>query len=347
MVLGAGFGFCATLLFPVVRGWFTPTPPAFDPLAQPAPPPMKMIQLPGGKFRMGTPDWQRHPHFADAPEHEAEVAPFQIDETEVTNAQFAEFVKATGYVTVAEQKPTLESVRAGLPPGDQDPPEDKLVPGALVFVQPPGEVINRVDQWWKWTPGACWKHPEGPGSDLRDRMDHPVVQVCWKDAAAYATWAGKRLPTEAEWEFAARGGLVGKPYVWGDEPPGEGGTWRCNIWQGNFPWRNTKNDGFVRTAPVKTFAPNGYGLYDTAGNVWEWCSDWYHPETYTTGSRKDPTGPAKSFDPTEANPNMPKRIQRGGSFLCSDGFCSRYKPAGRGKGDVDSAASHIGFRCVK
>jgi formylglycine-generating enzyme required for sulfatase activity len=318
----------------------------FDPLAQAAPPPAAMVSLPGGKFRMGTPDSERDGHFADAPDHEAEVGPFRIDATEVTNAHFAEFVRATGYVTVAEQKPTLESVRAGLPPGDPDPPDEVLVPGSLVFVPPDGPGKHRVDQRFKWVPGACWKHPEGPDSDLRGRMDHPVVHVCWADADAYAKWAGKRLPTEAEWEFAARGGLAGKAYVWGDEGPGDGGAWRCNIWQGDFPWRNTGGDGFPRTAPVKSFAPNGYGLYDMAGNVWEWCADWYRPDTYVTGSRKDPAGPDSSFDPTEPNPTLPKRVQRGGSFLCSDGFCSRYKPYGRGKGDVFSAASHIGFRCA-
>ena len=308
----------------------------------PAPP--GMVWIPGGTFRMGT--TERHPHFADAPEHEVEVGGFWMDETEVTNAQFAEFVKATGYVTVAEQKPTLESIRAGLPPGEPDPPADKLVPGALVFTQPPGPVPNHHSYWWKWVPGACWKHPEGPGSDITDRMNHPVVQVCWKDAVAYAKWAGKRLPTEAEWEFAARGGLEGKKYAWGDDPPEENGKWRCNIWQGKF-WENTPADGYLRTAPVKSYPPNGYGLYDVAGNVWEWCSDWYRPDYYANSPRRNPQGPESSFDPTEPNPLTPKRVTRGGSFLCSDGFCSRYKPYGRGRDEADSDQSHVGFRCVK
>ena len=328
----------------------TPLAPAedpvlFDPLKQPAPPQMTMVRITGGVFQMGTKD--PHPHFTDAPEHEVEIAPFLIDETEVTNAQFAEFVKATGYVTVAEQKPSLESIRAGLPAGAPDPAPETLVPGSLVFIGSIGPVPNDVAEWWQWTPGACWKHPEGPGSDLRERMNHPVVHVCWKDAKAYADWAGKRLPTEAEWEFAARAGFARKKYVWGDEPPGEEEKWRCNIWQGSFPWQNTINDGHFHTAPVKCYPPNAFGLYDVAGNVWEWCSDWYRPDYYLAGPRLNPAGPDASFDPMERNPQLPKRVQRGGSFLCSDSFCSKYKPYGRGKGDVDSGLSHLGFRCAK
>ena len=274
-----------------------------------------------------------------------------MDETEVTNEQFAKFVAETGYVTIAEQKPTLEQIMPNLRPGEPPPPPEKLVPGSLVFRQPPGPVPwDDEGNWWEWVPGACWKHPEGPGSDIKDRMNHPVVHVCWKDADAYAKWAGKRLPTEAEWERAARGGLVGKKYAWGDEAPNEGGTWRCNIWQGEFPNKNTLADGFLRTAPVKSYPPNAYGLYDVAGNVWEWCSDWYTPDYYKNSPKKNPKGPESSFDPRvgpRENPYTPKRVMRGGSFLCSDGFCSRYKPYGRGKGDVDTGQSHVGFRCAK
>jgi formylglycine-generating enzyme required for sulfatase activity len=293
----------------------------------------------------------QHQHFRDAPEHEVGVTGFWMDEAEVTNEQFAAFVKATGYVTVAEQVPTMEAMIAGraahLPPPDPS----ELVAAALVFTQPPGPVpTNDPKHWWRWIPGACWKHPEGPGTDVKQRMNHPVVHVCWKDAAAYAKWAGKRLPTEAEWEFAARGGLAGKIYAWGDEPPGEGGKWRCNIWQGEFPHENTLGDGYVRTAPVKSYPPNAFGLYDMAGNVWEWCADWYTPDYYLTSPVRNPKGPDASYDPSRPdleNPRMPKRVQRGGSFLCSDGFCSRYKPYGRGKGDIDTGQSHVGFRCVK
>jgi len=304
-----------------------------------------MVWIPGGTFRMGTTD--PNPHFADAPEHEVEVGGFWMDETEVTNTQFAEFVKSTGYVTIAEQKPTLASIRSGLPPGDGDPRPELLVPGSLVFTSPSGPVPNDHRLWWKWVPGACWKLPEGPGTDISDRMNHPVVHVSWKDAQAYAKWAGKRLPTEAEWEFAARGGLGNARFAWGNEAPGEGGNWRCNIWQGYFPWKNTIDDGYLRTCPVKSFPPNGYGLYEVAGNVWEWCSDWYRPDYYAMSPRRNPVGPDSSFDPMEPNPLVPKRVTRGGSFLCSDGFCSRYKPYGRGKDEVDSGQSHVGFRCIK
>jgi formylglycine-generating enzyme len=358
LILATGIGYGATRGYSKVRAWLdrperveTPPPQPETPLGpEPrpdGPAPAGMVWIPGGTFRMGTSE--EHPHFRDAPEHEAQVSGFWLDETEVTNAQFAAFVEATKYLTVAEQKPTLESIRAGLPPGSPDPPPEILVPGSLVFTPPsaPQRDLNDVGERFKWTPGACWKHPEGPGSDIKERMNHPVVHVCWNDAVAYAKWAGKRLPTEAEWEFAARGGLAGKEYVWGDEDPGAGGKWRCNIWQGEFPWKNSLADGSLRTSPVKSFAANGYGLYDVAGNVWEWCSDWYRPETYVSGSRRNPAGPERSFDPAEANPLTPKRVQRGGSFLCSDGFCSRYKPYGRGKGEVESGASHIGFRCAK
>jgi formylglycine-generating enzyme required for sulfatase activity len=271
-----------------------------------------------------------------------------MDAHEVTNAAFERFVVETGYVTVAERKPSRESILRGLPPGAEPPPDDQLVPGSLVFT-PPAEAVSLDNPggWWRWMPDACWKHPEGPGSTTAGREAHPVVHVAWEDAAAYAKWADKRLPTEAEWECAARGGLDRKRYVWGDEEPEAGGTYRCNKWQGDFPHRNTAADGHPRTAPVGSFPPNGYGLYDMAGNVWEWCADWYRPDSYTKSAKRDPTGPESSYDPDEPNPTLPKRVQRGGSFLCSDQFCSRYRPAGRGKGDVETGLSHLGFRCAK
>jgi formylglycine-generating enzyme required for sulfatase activity len=250
-----------------------------------------------------------------------------MDRTAVTNAQFARFVRATGYRTVAEQS------------------LDGLPAGSFIF-SPPDEVPNLKNHmlWWAYVPGASWRHPEGPNSDLRERKHHPVVQVCWDDAAAYAKWAGKRLPTEAEWEYAARGGLDRKIYVWGDEQT-QGGKWQANIWQGKFPKENTRADGFDHTAPVASFPANGFGLYDMSGNVWQWCADWYRPDYYEKSPRRNPQGPDDSFDPAEAN--VPKRVQRGGSFLCSDLYCQGYQPGSRGKGQPNSSANHIGFRCVR
>jgi sulfatase modifying factor 1 len=298
-----------------------------------------MVWIPGGEFWMGCED----PAMPDArPLHRVRVASFWMDKTEVTNAQFARFVHATGYVTVAERKPDPRDF-----PGA---PLENLVPGSLVFTPPGGSVpLKSLYAWWRFVPGASWRHPEGPGSDLKGREKHPVVHVAWEDAVAYARWAGKRLPTEAEWEFAARGGLDRKRYCWGDTLK-PGGKWQANIWEGHFPDRNTAEDGFRGTAPVASFPANGYGLYDMAGNVWEWCADWYRPDAYsrllaTNGVASNPQGPADSFDPAE--PGIPKRVQRGGSFLCCDQYCSRYIAGARGKGAVDSGTSHVGFRCVR
>jgi formylglycine-generating enzyme required for sulfatase activity len=255
----------------------------------------------------------------------------------VTNAQFEAFVRATGYLTVAEQKPD--------PKDFPDAPADKLIPGSAVFTPPEQDVpLTEHLAWWQYVPGACWRHPEGPQSDLKGRENHPVVHVCWDDAVAFARWAGKRLPTEAEFEYAARGGLDRKKYCWGDELK-PGGKWMANIWQGKFPRENTAEDGFKGTAPVGTFPANGYGLSDMAGNVWQWCADWYRPDYYQMSPERNPQGPADSYDPNE--PGQMKRVQRGGSFLCSDLYCVRYCTGARGKGEPKSAACHIGFRCVK
>jgi formylglycine-generating enzyme required for sulfatase activity len=272
-----------------------------------------------------------------------------MDRTEVTNAQFRAFVRATGYLTTAEKTPGLDEIMKQLPPGSPLPPKENLVPGSLVFSPPSGRVsLDDFSQWWKWTPGADWQHPEGPSSNLDGRDDHPVVHVSWDDASAFAKWAGKRLPTEAEWEFAARGGLVAKPYVWGDDKPGTAGTWKANTWQGEFPHKNASDDGYVRTAPVGSFPPNGYGLHDMAGNVWEWCADWYRADLYRGRAGKtvvnNPSGPESGIDP--ARPFGAMRAQRGGSFLCSDEYCSRYRPSARHGCNPDTGMSHAGFRCA-
>jgi formylglycine-generating enzyme required for sulfatase activity len=271
-----------------------------------------------------------------------------MDATEVTNAQFREFVEATGHVTTAEKPPNLDDLMKQRPPGTPRPSEDPK-PGSLVFQQTAGPVdTNDFYQWWKWTEGADWRHPLGPGSTLDGLDDHPVVHVSWDDAVAYAKWAGKRLPTEAEWEFAARGGLATKPYVWGDDKPTEDRP-LANIWQGQFPYNNTARDGYVRTAPVKSFQPNGYGLYDMSGNVWEWCSDWYDSDLYARRAGKDvivnPQGPERSY--VRARPYSPERSQRGGSFLCHDSYCSRYRPGARHGCTPDTGMSHVGFRCAR
>jgi formylglycine-generating enzyme len=310
--------------------------------------PSGMAWVPGGEFTMGTDSKLGRPE--EKPAHRVRVDGFWMDETEVTNAQFRRFVDSTGYVTTAEKAPSVEAILRQSRPGTPPPPKEKLVPGSLVFTPTSGPVsLDDYSQWWKWTPGASWRHPEGPESSLEGREGHPVVQVSWDDAVAYAKWAGKRLPTEAEWELAARGGLDGKDYVWGDKPPGLGGKWRANIWQGHFPYQNRVEDGYERTAPVKSYEPNGYGLYDMAGNVWEWCSDFYRADLYALRSGQgmvaNPTGPPSSFDPR--HPFASERVQRGGSFLCSDRFCCRYRPSARQGCSSDTGMSHLGFRCVK
>jgi formylglycine-generating enzyme len=295
--------------------------------------PPGMVWVPGGTFWMGSNDGPPD----EAPSHAVSVPGFFMDATEVTNDEFARFVRETAYVTVAEKAPRAEDF-PGVPP-------EKLVAGAAVFSPPSGEVpLDNHFAWWEYRPGANWLHPEGPGSDLRGRGKHPVVHVCWDDAMAYARWAGKRLPTEAEWEYAARGGLDRQPYIWGmDITPA--GQHRANIWQGKFPNENLCGDGFRGTAPVSTYPPNGYGLYDMAGNVWEWCQDWYRPDFYPASPRENPAGPTDSYDPQE--PGVPKRVIRGGSFLCSDLYCIGYRPAARMKSSPDTGLSHTGFRCVR
>lgn len=307
-----------------------------------------MVWIPGGEFSMGSDASSESlcglPGVtADAqPIHRVYVDGFWMDKTDVTNDKFEEFVKATGYVTVAERTPTKEEF-PGAPP-------ENLVAGSVVFTPTKGPVpLNDYFRWWRYVKGANWRHPTGPDSDIKGKGNYPVVQISYVDAVAYAKWAGKRLPTEAEWEFAARGGLSGKIYAWGDEFR-PGGKYMANIWEGRFPVKDTGEDGFAGIAPVAQFPPNGYGLYDMAGNVWQWCSDWYRPDYYARlaaagGVARNPQGPSSSYDPTE--PGEKKRVQKGGSFLCTDQYCTRYMVGTRGKGEITTGSNHLGFRCVK
>lgn len=297
-----------------------------------------MAWIPGGEFTMGT-DSPGAP-VEERPAHRVKVDGFWMDRTDVTNAEFRRFVEATGYVTTAERKPDWEELKKQVPPGTPKPADELLVPGSLVFVSPKHPVsLHNPAAWWAWTPGANWRQPEGPGSNLEGRDDHPVVHVSWEDAQAYATWAGKRLPTEVEWEYAARGGLEGKRYFWGDEKLSSEKP-QCNIWEGQFPISNTARDGYVRTSPVKTFPPNGYGLYDMAGNVWQWCADEFREDAHLRRAR--PEMQAQPARP--ATPLM--RVIRGGSFLCNDSYCSSYRITARRGVTPDTGSSHIGFRCV-
>ena len=307
--------------------------------AAPGKAPEGMIWIPGGEFWMGSDE----PDFADArPWHRVYVNGFWMDKTEVTNEQFEKFVKATGYVTIAERTPTREEFPTA--------PEENLVAGSVVFTPPDQAVpLDNHLRWWSYVKGANWRHPAGPDSDIKGKETYPVVHIAYDDALAYCKWAGKRLPTEAEFEFAARGGLDRKPYAWGDEFR-PGGKWMANTWQGKFPVKDAGEDGYAGIAPVKSFPPNGYGLYDMAGNIWEWCSDWYRPDYYEGLANKgevvrNPHGPDSALDPTE--PNEKKRVHRGGSFLCNEQYCSRYIVGTRGKGEVNTGTNHLGFRCVK
>ncbi len=293
-----------------------------------------MIKIEGGTFRMGSDRF--YPE--EAPVREVVVEGFLIDAHTVTNAEFSKFVRKTGYVTVAERELNAADYPGALP--------ENLVPGALVFHMTPSPVdLRDYRNWWSWTPGASWKHPYGPGSSIDSRPDHPVVHVAFGDAQAYADWAGKRLPTETEWEFAARGGLDGKDFVWGDEPYPEG-KYRANTWKGSFPWQNTWRNG-PGTMPVGSFAPNGYGLFDMAGNVWEWTTDWYVADRAATSPCCAGDMREQSYDPCQPNVRIPRKVVKGGSFLCSPEYCLRFRPAARSPQMIDTGMSHLGFRCVK
>ena len=307
-------------------------------------PKREMRSVPGGSFLMGS---DRH-YPEERPAHRASVKSFRIDATAVTNAAFAGFVEATGYTTVAE-RPLDPAQYPGARP-------EMLAPGSLVFRMSAGPVDTSDHRnWWAWTPGACWRHPAGPRSGIEGREDHPVVHVAYEDAEAYAAWAGAELPTEAEWEFAARGGLDGAEFAWGDEflP---GGRHMANTWQGPFPWRNFAADRFKGTCPVRSFSPNGYGLFEMCGNVWEWTMDWFVPRHSEPNAGKlacCASGDARrqameaSFDPRQPSVRIPRKVVKGGSFLCAPSYCRRYRPAARHAQMVDTGMSHIGFRCIR
>lgn len=327
---------------------FQPTKENSDRPKEPAP--EGMVWVPGGEFSMGSDHRSESlcglPGITNdaVPIHRVYVDGFWMDTTEVTNAEFREFVEATGYVTVAEIKPTAEEFPTA-------PPEN-LIAGSTVFRPTNGPVeFDNYLQWWSYVPSADWRHPTGPDSSIEGRDDYPVVQVAYEDAEAYAKWAKKRLPTEAEWEFAARGGKSGQLYAWGNEIKRDG-KYQANIYQGRFPVSGGDSalDGFAGIAPVRQYTSNPYGLYDMGGNVWEWVSDWYRTDYYarlhSTGKvTRNPKGPEDPLDPME--PDQKKRVHRGGSFLCSDLYCTRYMVGTRGKGEVRTASNHCGFRCAK
>lgn len=312
-------------------------------------PPPGMVYIPGGKFILGSESSLSLPH--EGPAIDAEVSGFYMDITEVTNAQFAKFVSATNYITVAERDLDWDELKKEVPAGTPKPADSLLLAGSLIF-NPDLDIdtYNHIAQWWKWKTGANWRHPHGPGSDIIGKENYPVVHIAYEDAEAYAKWAGKRLPTEAEWEYASRGGKQHSNYAWGDELAPDG-KYLANFFQGNFPVLNTAKDGYEGIAPVKSFPPNDFGLYDMIGNVWEWTSNWYRPDAHKLANLisskgcMNPQGPASSYDPTE--PQVPKKVIKGGSFLCSEEYCNSYRPTARMQASINTGLEHLGFRCVK
>ena len=315
--------------------------------------PAGMVHIPGGEFLMGSDSRLAQPD--ERPAHKVRIHGFWMDRHHVTNAEFRRFVEATGYVTTAERKPEWEALRVQLPPGTPRPPDSALVPGGLVFVGTDTPVpLDDFSQWWRYVPGADWRHPGGPGSSIAGKDDHPVVQVSYEDAEAYARWAGKRLPTEAEWEFAARGGLEQATYAWG-EAFAPGGRQMANVWQGRqaqpFPVVSAKAGGAPGTSRVGTFPPNGYGLSDMTGNAWQWVADWYRADQFQRAAAEgrviaNPVGPSASWDAGDPGvpADAPRRVTRGGSFLCNEEYCLSYRPSARRGTDPYNSMSHLGFR---
>ena len=307
-----------------------------------------MVWISGGIYDMGASDGDRMALPHEKPKHTVKVDGFYMDETEVTNAQFSRFIEATNYITTAERPVDWELIKQQLPPGTPKPHDSLLLPGSLLFKKTKESVPNLYDfsQWWRWTNGANWKQPEGKGSSIDGKDNHPVVHVSYEDAMAYCNWAGRRLPTEAEWEFAARGGKQDKIYFWGDLTDKLSSY--VNSWEGEFPVDNTQADGFEKSAPVKTYPPNGYGLYEISGNVWEWTSDWYSSQYYQycreNSITNNPKGPNEAFNPN--NPYVDERVIRGGSFLCNASYCASYRVSSRMATDPSTSLEHLGFRTV-
>lgn len=311
--------------------------------------PKGMVKINGGRFYLGNNDPTAHP--SESPAILTEVHDFYMDKTEVTNKQYQEFVDATGYTTLAERKINWSQLKEQLPPGTPKPHDSVFEPGSLVFTPPSTKVeLQNISNWWSWVIGANWKHPQGPDSTIKRKENLPVVHIAYEDAEAYAKWAGKRLPTEAEWEYAAQAGNSNTAFAWGNELT-PSGKYLANFFQGNFPYENTQNDQFEKSAPVGSFPANKFGVYDLIGNVWEWTSDWYRSDTYKMYQNKNfsvcknPTGPRASYDPNE--PYTVKKVIKGGSFLCSQDYCSNYRPNARFSTAIDSGQEHLGFRCVK
>jgi formylglycine-generating enzyme required for sulfatase activity len=341
----------------------SPAPaPALDTSGWPEKPwPDGMVWVPAGEFTMGTDDSNSLAN--ERPAHRVKLSGFWMDEHDVTNEEFARFVAATGYVTIAERPVDWEELKTQVPPGTPKPPDEMLLPGSLAYTPPDGPVdLRDMQNWWTWTTGTDWRHPDGPKSTIEGRNEVPVVQVAWDDAVAYAKWAKKRLPTEAEWEYAARGGSKSYTrYFWGDEfrargADGAPGPFMCNSFTGEFPYHNTAEDGFPGVAPVKSFPPNGYGLYDMAGNVWQWTADIYRADAHALSAEEaaktpggcciNPRGPLTSFNPVRDMPESLERVVKGGSFLCHVSYCESYRPTARRGTPPDTGTGHTGFRCV-